>query len=97
MIECNLCGSKSYEIVYKRGIKKGCRKSSAYKHNKDSYAISEADIQKPQRILRCNVCGLIFSPQGKNARDYVKKYRQMVDEDYVAEESGRRQACQFDG
>ena len=48
--ECNLCGSNNYEAVYKRKVEKcvGKRKT------KKEYTITEAEIEKPDKIFKCN-------------------------------------------
>ena len=86
--ECNLCGSNNYEAVYKRKVEKcvGKRKT------KKEYTITEAEIEKPDKIFKCNNCGLVFAEQTENLKYYADKYAEMVDEEYVKEEKGRRLA-----
>jgi len=83
MILCNLCGASHYEVVYKSKARDGSQKP---------YKIAEADIEKPERLLRCNACGLIFAKQAKGLKYYADKYVNMVDEEYLHEEKGRRLA-----
>ena len=85
-IKCNLCESKKYELVYKLKIK------SQVPVNKDQYLISEADSQKPDKILKCNNCGLIFTEQYQKPQYYKDRYEKMIDDDYLKEEKGRRKA-----
>jgi len=85
-LECNLCGSNNYEIVYKVATPENLTKPET------GYKITEWNIEKPKKILKCNGCGLIFAEQDKNLRYYADKYITMVDKEYVKEEKGRRRA-----
>ena len=85
-IDCNLCGSANYNVVYEKA------KVKAAKRPKDEYLISEESIEKPDRILKCNNCGLIYAEPKKDLKYYDDKYAEMVDEGYVEEEIGRRKA-----
>jgi len=83
-IECNLCGSNSYDTIYKSKIPE--------KPHDEKYLISESDVQKPSRLFRCNSCGLIFADQDRGIRYYMSQYAGMIDREYLEEEKGRRLA-----
>ncbi|MFC1658629.1 methyltransferase domain-containing protein [Candidatus Omnitrophota bacterium] len=85
-LKCNLCDSDKYELIYKQ------KAGKPEKSLRDDYLISDADSQKPERIFKCNSCGMIFAEQDKKVAYYVDKYTNMVDTDYLQEEKGRRQA-----
>lgn len=85
-IECNLCGSNNYEVIHRTKIEKSKAQVEIYK----GYSISETNIQKPEKIFKCNSCGLIFAHQDRSLKYYADKYDDMVDEDYLMEEVGRR-------
>ena len=87
-IECNLCGSKNYETIYKRNVEKFVGKQKS----KDKYTITEAEIEKPDKIFKCNSCDLAFAEQTEHLKYYAAKYAEMIDEEYVKEEKGRRLA-----
>ncbi len=87
--ECNLCGSNNCKVIYKR--KKQKPKEST--DGRDEYLITEGAIQKPDKIFKCLNCTLMFAQQDKNIGYYADKYANMVDEEYIKEESGRRKAC----
>jgi len=87
-IKCNLCGLNNYELVYSKGADR-TKKLSEFK---DEYSISESNIQKPEKIFKCNVCGLIFAQQNNNPFYYADKYTELVDREYVEEAKGRRRA-----
>jgi len=70
-VECNLCGSKRYDIFIKKKF------------------ISD---NKPDSLLKCNNCGLIFADQTEVPEYYLKHYSEIKDTDYVAEERGRRKS-----
>lgn len=85
-IKCNLCAFANYDLIYRT-------KPRPEGLSEIRYLITEADIEKPERIYRCNVCGLIFAEQEKDPRYYLKKYGEMVDEEYLNEERGRRKSA----
>lgn len=87
-IECNLCNSNNYEVIY-RGKTKDPKKLSG---GKKAYLISEWNIQQPEKLFRCNNCGLVFALQDRNLKHYVDAYSKMVDKEYREEEPGRRRA-----
>lgn len=69
-IECNLCGSGNYNVVYKK----------------------TGEGEGLSKILRCNSCGLVFAEMDKDLLSCIDKYACMVDEEYIAEEKGWREA-----
>lgn len=87
-IKCNLCGLSNYELVYFKPIAEN-KKTTEFK---DEYSISTSKIPKPDRVFKCNVCGLVFAQQEGDSSYYAEKYRQLVDREYLEEEQGRRQA-----
>ncbi|NQU95951.1 MAG: methyltransferase domain-containing protein [Candidatus Omnitrophica bacterium] len=87
-IKCNLCNSTNYEILYS-GKTKDPKNPSG---EKKAYSISEWNIQQPEKLVKCNNCGLVFALQDRNLRYYVDAYSKMVDKEYREEEQGRRRA-----
>ena len=83
---CNLCNSGNRELIYKK------KTENLKKPIKDDYLISEADSQKPKRLFKCSSCGMIFAQQDRNVAYYVDKYTDMVDTEYVQEET---RACNW--
>jgi hypothetical protein len=77
-ILCNLCGAESYQIVFKPRRGKGASASSGG--------------ERPERILKCNTCGLIFAEQSLSREFYERKYIDKVDALSAREEKGRRRA-----
>lgn len=86
-IECNLCGSNSYALVYKK--KEG---EPLTLGPKEDYSVTDEKIQKPERVFRCNNCGLIYAQPYGGVKRYLDRYCNMVDPDYASEERGRRQS-----
>ena len=82
--ECNLCGSKDHQLVYQK-----LSKNEAFQ---EDYFISEAKIQKPDKIFKCQNCGLVFAQLSQEGQKYIDQYSNMVDEEYLKEEAGRREA-----
>ncbi|MBI4432245.1 MAG: methyltransferase domain-containing protein [Candidatus Omnitrophica bacterium] len=82
MIRCNLCGSKRVYSVYKKRVPRLQRRNTPY-------AISESHLKKPDKIVRCASCGLVYAvPSSLN--EIKMDYAQMVDPDYLEQERGRR-------
>jgi SAM-dependent methyltransferase len=84
---CNLCGSTRYYLVYRK-------RRTSQKTPKNSsptvYSISETRLEKPEKIVRCMGCGLVYAVPEESADQIHKAYEAMEDADYVAEEKGRR-------
>lgn len=78
-----MCEADHYEVMFRR------TEPPAGKKNR-KYLITEANIIPPVRIVRCLKCGLVYVTPRENTQDILGKYRKMVDEDYVKEETGRR-------
>ncbi len=83
-ISCNLCEASRYYLVYR---KKGASARPAAPPS--SYTISESNLEKPDKIVRCMVCGLVYAVS-KEKSSIEKDYVEMVDPDYLKEENGRR-------
>ncbi len=81
---CNLCGTQRYYLVYRD------EKSHKKVPGTSSYAISEGNLAKPKKIVRCVTCGLVYVPPSDSFFQIKKDYEDMVDEDYLKEEKGRR-------
>lgn len=82
---CNLCGASRYYLVYKKP-----RRGRANVLPEAGYTISESHLEKPNKIVRCMSCGLIYALPSLLARPVEKDYEEMVDPGYVKEERGRR-------
>src|SRR3989338_5364756 len=85
-ILCNLCGSTHYYLVYKKP------KSDAKSLKKESstYTISEGELEKPNKIVRCAVCELVYAVPEGHVKEITKDYIDMADPEYLKEERGRR-------
>ena len=79
-VNCNLCGANHYKILYKG-------KSRRYV---GTYLITQSEAISSERIVKCLRCGLIYMNPRRTARQLLTAYRNMVDSDYVKEETGRR-------
>ncbi|MDD3374190.1 MAG: class I SAM-dependent methyltransferase [Candidatus Omnitrophica bacterium] len=87
--ECPLCGLQKNRIVYKelsKGLKEGVDQG---------YRISEGKLQKPEEVYQCDVCNFIFAGKDRSSTFYLKQYEDMIDEDYLKEEQGRREAARI--
>ena len=88
---CNLCGHSRYTLVHREKKKPRTPISGVV-----SYTISESHLEKPDKIVRCMSCGLVYAIppvyEGEKAgwENILKDYETMVDPEYVAEEKGRR-------
>ncbi|MBI3252802.1 MAG: methyltransferase domain-containing protein [Candidatus Omnitrophica bacterium] len=82
-IECNLCGSRRYYSVYKKP------RAAVLSAVSPAYAISESHLEKPDKIVRCAACGLVYAIPS-SMREIVRDYAEMADPEYLKEEKGRR-------
>ncbi len=82
---CDLCGSSRYYLVYKQSSSQKPRPASPA-----GYTISESELEKPEKVVRCMVCGLIYAIPGFQKEELVHDYKTMADPEYLKEEKGRR-------
>ncbi len=82
---CNLCGSHRYVLVHED--KKKIYKDPA----KSGYAISESHLEKPEKIVRCLSCRLVYAIPKESIQEIHHDYETMVDPAYLEEEAGRRE------
>ncbi len=85
-MNCNLCNSPDHVLVYK-----GSENISSLKPISSGYKISENYLEKPDKVVRCLGCGLIYAEDAP-LKKITGDYSEMVDGDYLKEERGRR--CQ---
>ena len=83
-IRCNLCGASQYYLVHR---KKKQSRSTAQSHG---YSISESHLEKPDQIVRCMTCRLVYAIPKEPIKKLVEDYVSMEDPEYVEEEAGRR-------
>ena len=84
-VYCNLCGSSRYYLVYKKPKTEEKKQSAPSR-----YTISESELEKPGKIVRCMTCGLVFAVPENLAHEITQDYVEMADPDYLKEEKGRR-------
>ena len=84
-IICNLCGSSRYCLVYRRP-----KIEKKLKPLPSSYTISESELEKPDKIVRCMTCGLVFAIPEDPIKELTQDYVNMADPEYLKEERGRR-------
>src|SRR3989338_2640527 len=83
---CNLCGGSRYYLVYRQRRSKKSEEISP-----KNYTISEMNPEKPDKIVQCMGCGLVYAILSKESFDDIKRnYADMQDDEYVREEKGRR-------
>ena len=87
---CNLCGNSRYTLVHHEK-----RKAARSLPAGTAYTISEAHLEKPDKIVRCLTCGLVYAIPKGPVGDIVKDYVEMADPEYAAEEKGRRRQAQI--
>ncbi len=87
---CNLCGNSRYTLVHHEK-----KKASPPASAGTAYTISESHLEKPDKIVRCMSCGLVYAIPKGPVNDIVRDYTEMVDPEYVAEEKGRRRQAQI--
>ena len=82
-VNCNLCGSPEYSVLYETRLGDGVS-------DEKEYRITDHAAGMPVRIVRCGQCGLIYANPRPSLRDLISSYTNMVDNEYVEEEEGRR-------
>lgn len=82
-VKCNLCGKDHYVVLYKS-------KEVLPSEDNQKYLITETFLKMPERIVKCLGCGLIYVNPRKSTKELLASYVNMVDEEYSAEERGRR-------
>lgn len=82
-INCNLCGSGSYSVVYKTY-------SGDIETATKAYRLAGRAMDAPLRIVRCNDCGLVYSNPRPPVRSLICGYIKQIDSLYVEEEKGLR-------
>ena len=85
---CNLCGDTRYYLVHHE-------KKKASKASPGGYAISENHLEKPEKIVRCMRCRLVYAIPREPVERLEEDYVAMDDPDYVREEKGRRQQARI--
>jgi 2-polyprenyl-3-methyl-5-hydroxy-6-metoxy-1,4-benzoquinol methylase len=86
LIKCNLCGCEKYSILYKTY-------SGDIINELEAYKITEHNSCEPVRVVKCNACGLIYANPRPEAQKITDAYINMVDDDYLGEEAGRRMSA----
>ncbi len=87
---CNLCGHSRYYLVHQEK-----KKPVPDAPKSVSYTISESHLEKPDKIVRCMGCGLVYAIPKGSVDEIVHDYVDMVDPEYIAEEKGRRRQAQL--
>lgn len=85
---CNLCGSNQQVAAYKTLID---NKDS----EKKSYLMTGGILNPPEKIVKCVKCGLIFVPLEEDPEKFLSNYTEMVDDNYIKEEKGRRMTARL--
>lgn len=88
-INCNLCGSTYYKVIYDIKGQVTAESIPAYKITED-----KADLVS-LRVVRCLRCSLIYLNPQQDLKDMHLKYCNMEDDVYISEEQGRRIAAKI--
>ena len=84
-VHCNLCGSGRTCLVYRK------KRPAKPAYAPSAYTISETHLEKPEKIVRCMACGLVYAVTGAGSTlRILKDYAEMEDPEYLKEERGRR-------
>lgn len=80
---CVLCGSREHLLVYPA--------NAGGDVAVDEFACTTDALGVHDDILQCTRCGLVSSASPLEDRELIERYEQVVDEDYLSEEAGRRE------
>ncbi len=83
--KCNLCGADSFFVLF--------RESDIYLPV--DYKITMHEQGRSLRLVKCRRCGLIYANPRPQVNAILASYAEMVDEDYLKEESGRRLSARY--
>jgi 2-polyprenyl-3-methyl-5-hydroxy-6-metoxy-1,4-benzoquinol methylase len=86
-INCNLCGSDNYRVIFE-GELSGAEGGEIDKIAKSEYK-SSSNVVSSDRIVRCNKCGLEYVNPRLNPRIILKGYSEGKDEIFVSQVKGR--------
>lgn len=87
---CNLCGSTRHALVTQKS-----RPGPGASPPPSGYAISESHLEKPDKVVRCLICGLVYAIPGPSLPAILHDYETMQDPEYVREEEGRREQARI--
>src|SRR5205814_1546200 len=59
------------------------------------FSCTSGALAKHDDILRCAVCGMVSARPAISAQEIAGAYEQVVDEDYLSEEAGRRELFEW--
>jgi 2-polyprenyl-3-methyl-5-hydroxy-6-metoxy-1,4-benzoquinol methylase len=80
---CVLCGNAHQTLVYPANATDSA--------SVDEFACTTGALGRHDDILQCPRCGMVSSLPALAAEEILDKYRRVEDEEYLAEESGRRE------
>jgi 2-polyprenyl-3-methyl-5-hydroxy-6-metoxy-1,4-benzoquinol methylase len=80
---CALCGADDAVLVYPANVEGEAPVSE--------FSCTSGDLALHDDIVRCLQCGMVSSMPAMAPERILDSYAQMVDDDYLAEEEGRRQ------
>ena len=83
-VVCNQCGSDEYEVLFTSTLT-----ADDLKHGHADYSISQKSSHCGQ-IIRCKKCTLVYVNPREKLRNIFSSYALVRDEEYLAEEKGRR-------
>jgi SAM-dependent methyltransferase len=81
--QCVLCGNDTMLLLYPSNVSTGVKPSE--------FACTSDALAQHDDILRCPACGMVSSKPSISAQEILDNYSEMEDEDYLAEQEGRRQ------
>lgn len=81
---CVFCGKSDTAVLYE--FFDGCAAE-----DRRAYTISDAELEKPDRVVRCAGCGMVRAEPFPDSGLLRDDYKTMEDPLYLEEESGRRE------
>lgn len=88
--KCGICGGARYYLVYQNRPTR-----SAESPANRAYAISEIELEKPNKVVRCMSCGIVYAMSSETLSQITRDYETMEDSDYLLEEKGRREQARI--
>jgi 2-polyprenyl-3-methyl-5-hydroxy-6-metoxy-1,4-benzoquinol methylase len=84
---CALCGKNDMVLVYPSNTTGELRPKE--------FACTSEALAQHDDILQCRNCGMVSSKPSISSQEIIRNYSEMIDEDYLSEQEGRRELFEW--
>src|SRR3990172_401278 len=86
-VRCHLCGADEYKILFPSTLVKNDFNPSIIK---DDLKNTLGNYKKHSRIVKCEICGFIYTNPMEDIDKLLKGYRDVIDPEYLKTEKYRK-------